>query len=166
MRNALSGTASPPGNLTLSRTAIAYGEVAVGTTRTAAFTLTNKGGAALTLLKSKPPAQGQFVAVTPLPEGTVIQPGATRTFVVAYTPKAAGTHRDTWDLNTNDASGLRSIQLEGTGVAAPPEDLTSAGSIVALITQPNGGGSRNLEVIRDKVLPAIGSDDSGQQYDT
>ena len=37
------------------------------------------------------------------------------------------------------------------------QNLTAAGTIIAKITAPLGGGSRNIEVIRDGVTPAAGS---------
>jgi hypothetical protein len=37
---------------------------------------------------------------------------------------------------------------------------------IALITQPTGGGSRNIEIIRDGFTPPVGSSDPTLQYDT
>ena len=52
-----------------------------------------------------------------------------------------------------------------SGQAAP--NLTAAGTIIAKITAPLGGGSRNIEVIRDGVRPAAGSVPGWtDQYDT
>ena len=45
-------------------------------------------------------------------------------------------------------------------------NLTASGSIIAEVRYPNGGGSRDLEVIRDGDRPPVGSSDSGRQYDT
>ncbi len=45
-------------------------------------------------------------------------------------------------------------------------DITASASIIAFITAPTGGGSKNLEVIRDGVTPAVGSTDYTLQYDT
>ena len=47
------------------------------------------------------------------------------------------------------------------------QNLTAAGTIIAKITAPLGGGSRNIEVIRDGVTPAAGSAPGWtDQYDT
>ena len=52
-----------------------------------------------------------------------------------------------------------------SGQAAP--NLTAAGTIIAKITAPLGGGSRNIEIIRDGVTPAAGSAPGWtDQYDT
>jgi GH18 family chitinase len=45
-------------------------------------------------------------------------------------------------------------------------DVTASGNPIALVTNPTGSGSRNLEVIRNGVQPPLGSLDSLEQYDT
>ncbi|MDB5742946.1 MAG: Kelch domain protein [Polaromonas sp.] len=49
---------------------------------------------------------------------------------------------------------------------AAAQNLTAQGTIIAKITAPQGGGARNLEVIRDGVTPPAGTNDSAVQYDT
>ena len=53
--------------------------------------------------------------------------------------------------------------------AAPPpgrQDITSAGTPIALITAPTGGGSKNLAITKDGVFPPVGDNNSATQYDT
>ena len=45
-------------------------------------------------------------------------------------------------------------------------DVSAAGTPIASVTAPTGGGSKNLALIRDGVTPAVGSTSSAQQYDT
>ena len=45
-------------------------------------------------------------------------------------------------------------------------DITPAGTPMALITSPTGGGNPSLSVIHDGVFPPAGSNDPLQQYDT
>ncbi len=46
-------------------------------------------------------------------------------------------------------------------------DVTAAATaIVAAVPEPKGGGNHDLEVIRDGKFPAVGSDDSEEQYDS
>ena len=45
-------------------------------------------------------------------------------------------------------------------------DLTTLGSIVARVTNPIGGGNKNIEVIRNGDFPPLGSTDSAREYDT
>src|SRR4029453_13181838 len=64
----------------------------------------------------------------------------------------------------NSASGdcCANCQIE----AAAPCNLTQAGTIVALVTSPTGGGNRNIQIIRDGDTPPAGRPDSNRQYDT
>jgi len=53
-----------------------------------------------------------------------------------------------------------------TFTVAAGQNLTMLGTIIAKITAPQGGGSRNLEVIRNGVMPPVGSANPLTQYDT
>ena len=63
------------------------------------------------------------------------------------------------------APGGGTSSLQNFTVAAA-QNLTALATIIAKITAPLGGGSRNLEVIRNGVMPPLGSTDSLAQYDT
>ncbi|CAN5488126.1 hypothetical protein BH23BAC4_BH23BAC4_12440 [soil metagenome] len=77
--------------------------------------------------------------------------------VVFYTIRATVT----------DGDGLTASISRALRVAVPGEtDVTAEADIIALITNPIGGGSRDLEVIRDGVMPAPGTFNMAQQYDT
>ena len=56
--------------------------------------------------------------------------------------------------------------LTQTFTVAAAQNLTALGTVTAKITTPQGLGSRNLEVIRNGVMPPVGSADSLTQYDT
>jgi hypothetical protein len=116
---ALSGTSGSPGQLQVTPAAVAFGSVPVGSTVTRAFTVTNAGGSALTVTKSKPPALGAFVATTTLAEGTVLQAGQSVTESVAYRPSTVGAATDQWVLNGSGTSVLTDVALSGTGMAVP-----------------------------------------------
>jgi len=67
----------------------------------------------------------------------------------------------------NPASGGGSSSpLSFTVSQSTISDLTQAGTILAKITTPTGGGNHNLQVIRDGDMPAVGTNDSSRQYDT
>ena len=67
----------------------------------------------------------------------------------------------------NPASGGGSSSpLSFTVSQGTVTDLTQAGTIIAKITTPTGGGNHNLQVIRDGDMPAVGTNDSSRQYDT
>ncbi len=76
-----------------------------------------------------------------------------------------------FSLTVNDGS-LSSVASTVDVTVNPPvvivggADITASASIIAFITAPTGGGSRNLEVIRDGVTPAVGSTNYALQYDT
>jgi hypothetical protein len=79
---------------------------------------------------------------------------------------AAGTAQVTV-FNPAPGGGTSPAQPFTVSAAPTVQDLTAAGTIIAKITAPLGGGSRNLEVIRDGVRPAAGSAPGWtDQYDT
>jgi len=158
----ISGTAATPGQLVVSPLTVDAGSVPVGRSVTASFVLRNTGGSSLVITKSKPPALGQFQAVTSLPEGTTIAPNSQVTHYVRFTPNALGPTTDSWILNANDQSGEQGVVFVGIGAA----DLTNAGTPIALVTAPQGGGSRNLGIIKDNVFPPVNSTANNLQYDT
>ena len=116
----LSGTASNAGHLTISRLTVPYGNVRLGDTVAQSFTVTNDGGSSITITKSKPPITGPFLATGSLDEGTVLAAGASRTITVNFTPSALGPAQDGWDINSTDASGVRTVAFTGTGVIQDP----------------------------------------------
>jgi len=125
---ALTGNAASPGVLSIVPTSIAYGSVAVGSTSTKSFTVSNTGDTNLEITKSKPPATGPFVASTLLSEGTTLSPGESLTETVVFSPTAVGTVTDSWIINANDGTGLSSISFSGTGTQAGPVTAGSTAS--------------------------------------
>jgi len=124
----VSGTASSPPNLVLSATTIPYGSVETGSIASRSFTVTNDGGAPLTLTKSKPPTGGIFTATTTIVEGTTIPAGSSVTGVVRFSPAVAGAATATWDITGNDGTGPRVVTFTGTGTAPlPPAPPASGG---------------------------------------
>ncbi|HLW95219.1 MAG TPA: choice-of-anchor D domain-containing protein, partial [Solirubrobacteraceae bacterium] len=112
----VSGSAGAPGHLQITSESNDFGSVAVGTTATKSFTITNTGGTTVTISKSKPPFGGEFAAQTRLDEGTTIAPGASVSEVVSFTPTAPGSAGDAWVINSNDDTGLQQVEFTGTGV--------------------------------------------------
>jgi Domain of unknown function (DUF1929)/IPT/TIG domain len=109
----------------------------------------------------------------------------------AYPGTNNGTSYETYSLQFDAISGdairiygapggtatfisVAELQVYGDGAATPPpppppaaaKNLASLGSPIAKVTAPQGTGARSLEVIRDGVMPAVGSADSAAQYDT
>ncbi len=115
----LSASAGTAGALSYSSESVDFGDVAVGTTATRTFTITNTGGTDVNVLKSKPPFGGEFAAATALPEGTTVTPNESITETVTFTPTTTGAASGTWQITGDDSSGPQQVQLTGTGVPAP-----------------------------------------------
>jgi FAD dependent oxidoreductase/HYDIN/CFA65/VesB family protein/putative pyrroloquinoline-quinone-binding quinoprotein len=118
----LSGSAALPGALQIAGEALDYGPVPIGTTQTESFTVTNTGGTAVTITKSKPPSGGAFAATTSLSEGTTIAPGASVSETVAFTPTVAGPASAVWTINGEHTTGVHEVRFSGVGVLpeSPP----------------------------------------------
>jgi hypothetical protein len=113
----LSASAAPPGKLTIEPLTLDFGKVAVGDAKSASFKITNSGGSAITINKSKPPALGPFIATTVLDEGTLIAAGASLVQTVVFKPSAVGAASDGWVLTASDGSGQQTVGFGGEGVA-------------------------------------------------
>lgn len=115
----LGASAGAPGLLQFSSQTVDFGNVQVGSTASRTFTLTNAGGTAVNINKSKPPFGGDFAATTQLNEGTTIAPGQSVTETVTFTPPTTGpATAGTWAITGDDTSGPHMIQFTGTGVTA------------------------------------------------
>lgn len=132
----LTGTAAAPGDLKFSTEDLEYGEVLLGSGVSKTFKIENVGGASVELTKSKPPIGGEFAATTELDEGTTIEPGASVSETVAFTPTALGPAEGEWPINGKDISGLHVIHFNGYG-ASPLTGPISGGGSGSL----TGGGS-------------------------
>jgi hypothetical protein len=111
----LSGTGTDPGFLSITPAALAFGTVGSDGSVGRKFTVTNTGGSPLTITQSQPPALGQFFAVTPLPSGLTLAPGASRAVYVRLTPSAVGALSDGWVVNGDGLGGPQTVSLTGTG---------------------------------------------------
>jgi iron transport multicopper oxidase len=106
-------------------------------------------------------------------------PGGTSTFISVGELRVLddGSFTDGGTCPQPDAGTGGGGTDSGTDAAGPPvscaginagsaTDLTSTGTAIALITSPTGSGSKSLATISDCVMPAVGSTNSTQQYDT
>lgn len=133
----LSASAAAPGLLQLSSQAVDFGSVAVGSTTTRTFTISNIGGTPVTIEKSKPPFGGAFTATTSLPEGTTIEPGQTLSESVTFGPTTPGPASGPWQITGNDGSGLHVVQFTGSG---------AAGGVSSTVTSPPASGGPGVTV--------------------
>ena len=109
----------------------------VGSSESRSFTITNTGGLAVAITKSKPPIGGAFTATTELSEGTTIAPGESVTETVKFTPTGTGPATDSWPINgEHNSTGVREVRFSGEGVVAGAPSGTTTGT--GLVT-PLGG---------------------------
>jgi hypothetical protein len=116
----LSGSAAAAGHLVIAPDHVSAGNVTVGGSALASFTVTNTGASTVTISKSKAPANAAFAVVSDIPEGSTVAPGATVTATLRFTPSAVGLVSDAWTLNADDGGGLREIGVDGNGVQGIP----------------------------------------------
>jgi hypothetical protein len=116
----LSGSAGSAGHLQVANEVNDFGSLGVGSSATKTFTVTNTGGTAVTITKSKPPIGGAFEATTSLAEGTTIAPGGSVTESVTFKPNAPGYASAAWAINGEDSSGPHEVMFRGTGSVPPP----------------------------------------------
>jgi hypothetical protein len=116
----VTGSAAAAGHLVIAPNAASAGNVTVGGTSLTSFTVTNTGASVVTVSKSKAPANAAFSVVSDIPEGSTINPGATVTATLRFTPTALGLVSDVWTLNADDGGGLREVPIAGNGVQGIP----------------------------------------------
>jgi hypothetical protein len=159
----VSASAALPAHLSVSRTATYFGAMRVGSAASAAVTLTNDGGTATMITRSKPPArQVGFRPTTELDEGTILDPGRSVTLHVAFAATKVGHFTDTWLVTADDGTGLHTLVFDayvttlhaaywllerngtvhaatGTPAFGSPM-LTGNARAVAIAPTPSGGG--------------------------
>ncbi|MBU6330156.1 MAG: PQQ-binding-like beta-propeller repeat protein [Acidobacteria bacterium] len=125
----LSGITGTPPQLSLSSTLVTPPDsIELGRPVKLSVTLTNTGGTALIINRSKPPTKTGFSVVDYVPEGEVLQAGESVTASVMATPRVLGQSSDVWEFNGNDGGGVRTVTFRVTGVAAAtPTPITGAG---------------------------------------
>lgn len=121
----LSGTAvTGQGKLTIAPSTVDFGAVALGSTTTQTFTLTNNGNIPVTVTKAKAPIS-DFTSATPLPEGQQLAPGQSWVQSVTLTPTKLGTDSDSYEMTSNDGTGAHFIPLTATVLPTLPAVPTS-----------------------------------------
>jgi hypothetical protein len=98
-----------------------FGDVPVGTSATADFTIQNDGNIPMTVTKAKAP-QGVFSTTAPISEGITIPPGESAFQSVTFTPAAlgqAGTQDTFYLITADDGQGELKVMLTGNGTDDP-----------------------------------------------
>ncbi len=137
------GTAGP--QVSLSPASVSFGAQAVGTTGAGkSVTLTNTGGAALTL--SSITASPDFT-VTSGCDTQTIPAGASCTISVAFKPIAAGGRSGTLAINDNSPGSPHEVVLTGTGTGASGPAVLFSPAVLSFLAQAPGTTSDPLSVM-------------------
>ncbi|MCW2948091.1 MAG: bamB 2 [Actinoallomurus sp.] len=116
------------GKLVLTPSAVDFGSLATGSSRTLSFDITNAGNLPVTVTKAKAPI-GDFTSSAPLAEGTVIGAGQVVHQSVTFQPSRPGAQTATYDLTGDAGQGAMSVPLTGMGTGALPAPNTTTWSI-------------------------------------
>jgi hypothetical protein len=101
-----------------SPSSLDFGNVPIGTTASASFTVSNTGNIPTTLSKAKAPG-GDFNTPNPIPEGLVLGAGHTITVTVEYTPSSTGPQDTSYILTPDSGQGVMQEPITGTGTTPP-----------------------------------------------
>jgi Abnormal spindle-like microcephaly-assoc'd, ASPM-SPD-2-Hydin/PQQ-like domain len=94
-----------------------FGAVALGSSVTKTFTISNTGNIQLTLTKAAPPA-GEFTTATPVAEGQMLSPGDSVVQSITFKPTVLGADTEQYSITSTDGQGPVLEKFTGTGVAS------------------------------------------------
>jgi Abnormal spindle-like microcephaly-assoc'd, ASPM-SPD-2-Hydin len=117
----LSATAVMPGDLLATAASLKFGTIAVGKAQTLPETLSNSGGASITLSQA---AAGAGFTISGLSLPLTLNPGATTSFDVVFSPQAAGSSNVNLAIINDGPTPTLTIPLSGAGAAAAAGALT------------------------------------------
>ena len=116
---ALSGTGTtslpPPGQLALSATSENFGNVAVGSSRSASITLTNSGGSSVAI--SQVAVGGTGFQISGISAPMTLNASQSTTFSVSFAPKATGSSTGSVVITSNGSDATLTIPLSGDGTS-------------------------------------------------
>ena len=128
-----SGTSGASGSLSVSPAAIAFGNVAVGSTSNQSLSVTNSGSAALTISQVTVTGAGFTVGGASLP--LTLSPGNTFTFTASFDPTTAGEVSGSFSIISPQLSSPLAMSVSGTGLAVAPAITSQPLSQSVLIGQ-------------------------------
>jgi hypothetical protein len=120
MNLALSGNAVLPGQLTANPASLAFGSVQAGNNLTLMDSLTNNGGASVTI--SQATVTGSGFSISGLNVPLTLNPGASVTFSAVFAPQSTASASGGITITSNASNSTLSVSLSGTGTA--PGQLT------------------------------------------
>jgi len=114
--------------LTMSTSALSYGSIADGTSKTLSLTLTSSGRTAVSISSLSVSGTGFSVPSMTMPKA--LASGKSMTIPVTFAPTTAGAVSGTLKIVSNSATGATStVTLSGTGTSSTPQLTLSASSL-------------------------------------
>jgi Abnormal spindle-like microcephaly-assoc'd, ASPM-SPD-2-Hydin len=113
------GSSSPPpnpGTVTANPTSLSFGSVQVGKDQSLSETLTNTGGANVTISQAN--VTGSGFNISGLTPPLVLTPGQSFTFSALFAPVAAGSSSGAISITSNASDPSLTIPVAGTGLAS------------------------------------------------
>ncbi len=126
----LSGTGIAPGQLSSNPSSEAFGNVTVGSQQTASETVTNTGGASVSITQATISGTGFTLSGITVP--LTLTAGQSATFTVAFTPQTTGTASGNVIVTSNASNPTLTIPLSGTGIAPQAGQLSVTPATLAL----------------------------------
>lgn len=154
-------TALPTATRTAVPTVTATQTPVPTTTQTAAPTATQTATALPTATRTATPVP--TATNTPAPTITATETAAP---TVTEVPTATTTPVATATAPSTATPVPTGTTAPTTGATPNGDDLTGLGSIIARVPLATGAGNKNIEVIRDGDMPAVGTNDTKRQYDS
>ncbi len=140
----VSGTGVGSGQLTATPSSLVFGSVQVGNAQTLAETLTNSGGASVTI--SAVSATSSFAA-SGLSLPLTLSAGQSASFNVAFSPTSSGTVSGSMTITSNASNPALTAALSGTGVTAG--QLTASPASLAFGSVPVGSSTSLAQTIKN-----------------
>ncbi len=140
----VSGTGVGSGQLTATPSSLVFGSVQVGNAQTLAETLTNSGGASVTI--SAVSATSSFTA-SGLSLPLTLSAGQSASFNVAFSPTSSGTVSGSMTITSNASNPALTAALSGTGVTAG--QLTASPASLAFGSVPVGSSTSLAQTIKN-----------------
>lgn len=107
---------------------VPFGNVTVGSTADQTVTVSNAGNASITVGAIAPPA-APFSIPADNCSGQTVAPSGSCTITVRFSPTAAASSSGSFDITSDGAPSLVTVQLSGAGVAAAVPDISVTDSV-------------------------------------
>ena len=142
---------STPG-LSLSPSAVNFGNVAVNSTASQAITVTSSGTSSLTISAATVSGSGYGVSGLTLP--VTLKPGQSANLMVSFDPNTTGSFNGNVTLTTNTTTGSAAITLSGSGqtqgalsgLNCANSSITGTGSDVCTVSLSSAAGTNGVTV--------------------